>query len=113
MKSLPYIVDAGVDCIETCSPPPLGDFDIVEAKRLYGDRVCFKGGMDMVNVIQRGTPELIDRKVRELVEAGARGSGFILGTADSIRPETSKENFDAFFKAAAKYAKEFAHLTRS
>lgn len=111
-ESLPIIVETGVDCIETCTPAPMGDFDMAEAKRLYGKRVAFKGGMDIVNVIQRGTPELIDRKVRELVENGAPGSGLLIGTCDSIRPETPPANVAAYFKAANKYAVELAHLSR-
>jgi len=112
MNSLPYIVKAGVDCIETCTPAPMGDFDILTAKRLYGDKVAFKGGMDIVNVIMQGNPELIDQKISEFMEIGAAGSGLLLGTCDTIRPETPKQNTDAFFIAANKYAAKFAHLTK-
>jgi len=110
-ESLPFIVATGVDCIETCTPAPMGDFDIAQAKSLYGDKVAFKGGIDIVNVIWEGAPELIDRTVYEYMKAGSAGSGFLVGTCDTIRPETPKQNTDAFFIAANKYAKEFAEQT--
>ncbi|MDD5597914.1 MAG: uroporphyrinogen decarboxylase family protein [Victivallaceae bacterium] len=112
LEALPYITETGVDCIETCTPAPMGDFDIAEAKSLYGSQVAFKGGIDIVNVIWQGTPELIDQTVYEYMKTGSAGSGFLIGTCDTIRPETPKQNTDAFFIAANKYAKEFACLTK-
>jgi len=112
MDALPLLVEAGVDCIQTCSPAPLGDFDIIEAKRRHGAQLTFMGGVDHVNVLARGTPEEVDRAVRHLAEHGAPGSGLIIGTADSIRPETSAANLEAYLKAGNRYARQFAHLTR-
>jgi uroporphyrinogen decarboxylase len=112
MKSLPFIAETGIDLLETCTPAPMGDFDVVEAKKLYGNKLAFKGGMDIVNVIAMGTPKDIDDAMKNLVEVGAQGSGFIIGTCDSIRPETPKANVQAFFASAEKYAKEFAKLTQ-
>lgn len=109
---LDSIIEAGVDCIETCTPPDSGDFDIAFAKEQYGDKIAFKGGIDVVDVIARGTPDIIDRTVREYVCTGARGSGLIIGTTDTIRPETPRENIDAFFSSANRYAVEYAHLTQ-
>jgi len=77
------------------------------------DRIAFKGGVDIIETIQRGTPAAIDASIRRLAEAGAPGSGLLIGTNDSIRPETPRENFEAYFASALKYAKQYAHLTRA
>ncbi len=41
IKILPWLAEADVEVVSTCGPPPMGDFDIIEAKRLAGDKLCF------------------------------------------------------------------------
>jgi hypothetical protein len=103
MQSINLLINAGVDVIETCSPPPVGDFRLAEAKKKWGDKVTFKGCADMINVIADGTPEQIDAHIKDIVEQNGGKRGLILGTMDGIRPETSDENIAAYFAAANKY----------
>ena len=105
-KTLEPLAEAGVDVVETLSPPPMGDVDLASAKARIGDRVCLKGNVDQVNVILPGTPAEIREAVRQTVAAAAAGGGFILSTSDSIRPETPWENVAAFFDAAKELARK-------
>jgi hypothetical protein len=105
MKTLGDYVAAGVDVIETLTPPPVGDLDLAEAKRLYGDKIVLKGYVDLLYVIKMGTKEQVERTVREAIEIAAPGGGFILGTSDSIREGTPLENVKAYFETAHKYGK--------
>ena len=101
--ALEDLAEIGVDVAETLGAHPLGDVDLAAAKRRIGDRVCLKGHIDQVNVICFGNPQQIRETVRRAIETGAPGSGFILGTADSIRPETPPENVRAYFEAALEF----------
>jgi uroporphyrinogen decarboxylase len=103
MGTIAAYVDAGADVVETLTPPPVGDVDLAEAKRLYGARTCLKGYVDLLYVIKMGTPEDVWRTVREAIEVAAPGGGFILGTSDSIREGTPIENLLAYFQAAQRY----------
>ena len=103
MDILPFLTEAGIDILETCTPPPVGDFDLPEAKRLYGDRMAFMGYVDLIYVLQHGTVEQVRDTVREACEVGGKGGGFILGTSDSIREGTPIENIDAYFKYGREY----------
>jgi len=96
------IADTGLDVLQTLTPPPVGDTDLAELKRLIGDRVCLMGYVDLLYVVQRGTPELIEQTVREAIET-AGPSGFILGSSDSFRDGTPVENIRAYFDAARKH----------
>jgi len=98
------IADAGVDVLQTLTPPPVGDADLAELKRTIGDRVCLMGYVDLLHVIQKGDPELIDRTVRRAIWT-AGPTGFILGTSDSIRDGTPLENVRAYFDAAARHGR--------
>ncbi|MDD2707425.1 MAG: uroporphyrinogen decarboxylase family protein [Verrucomicrobiae bacterium] len=103
MGSIDFFVEAGVDVVETCSPPPVGDFNLAEARKRWGRRVTFKGLVDMINVVARGTPAQIDDHIREIVGQNEGKTGLILGTMDNIRPETPDENIAAYFNSANKY----------
>ena len=105
-KTLEHLADAGVDVVDTLTPPPLGDVDLRSAKSRVGDRVCLKGNVEVVTVILQGQPEDIRRAVQEAIEIGAPGGGFIMASSDSIRPETPWENVKAYFDAAKEFARK-------
>jgi len=100
---LDWLTEAGVDVVSTCTPPPIGDFDLAEAKQRLGDRLCFKGCVDLLYVVKEGTPELITQTVRDAMAIGSPGGGFILGSSDSFRDGTPIENVRAYFDAARRY----------
>ena len=96
------LADTGIDVLQTLTPPPVGDTDLAELKRCIGDRVCLMGYVDLIYVVQRGTPELIEQTVREAIET-AGPTGFILGSSDSFRDGTPVENIRAYFDASRRY----------
>ncbi|OIP00703.1 MAG: hypothetical protein COZ06_24690 [Armatimonadetes bacterium CG_4_10_14_3_um_filter_66_18] len=46
--SMEMLADCGVDVLETCTPPPVCDFDLREAKAMVGDRLALKGYVDLL-----------------------------------------------------------------
>jgi len=103
--SMEMISDAGVDVLETCTPPPVGDFDLVLAKEKIGVKTTIKGYIDLIYVVKFGNPELIDKTIKDVMEIAKPGGGFIIGSSDSFRDGTPKENIIAYFKACKKYGK--------
>jgi uroporphyrinogen decarboxylase len=101
--SMEMIAEAGVDVLETCTPPPVGDFDLARAKERIGARTTLKGYVDLLYVVKHGTPELIERTVREAMEIAKPGGGFIIGSSDSFREGTPPENIRAYFEACKRY----------
>ena len=106
MDILPYIVESGADVLETCTPPPMEDFDLRKAKELYGDRITFMGYVDLIYVLQRGSAEDVRKQVYEACTVGGKGGGFILGTSDSFRDGTPPENMNAYFRYGREYGKQ-------
>jgi uroporphyrinogen decarboxylase len=99
------IADAGVDVLETCTPPPVGDFDLALAKQKIGRKTSIKGYIDLIYVVQQGTPELIEQTIQEAMEIAKPGGGFIIGSSDSFREGTPRENIMAYFEACKKYGR--------
>lgn len=106
-KIMPLLHDfasSGMDMMTTMTPPPSGDVDAVEAKKILHGKVVMSGYVDTIK-IRYGTPDEIEEQTRYACEVLGKNGGFILGTSDSIRDGSPKENVDAYFKAAIKYGK--------
>ncbi|NOZ20617.1 MAG: hypothetical protein GXP25_05960 [Planctomycetes bacterium] len=101
--TMEMIADTGVDVLETCTPPPVGDFDLATAKEKIGSKTTLKGYVDLLYVVKHGTPELVERSVREAMELAKPGGGFIIGSSDSFREGTPRENVDTYFEACKRY----------
>ena len=104
-NSMELIASAGVDVLETCTPQPVGDFDLAEAKRTIGHDVTLKGYVDLLYVLKHGTPELVEQTVREAMEIAKPGGGFIIGSSDSFREGTPPENLDSYWRACVEYGR--------
>lgn len=102
-QSMELIADCGVDVLETCTPPPVGDFDLRQAKSTIGAKVTLKGYVDLLYVVMRGTPEMVERTVAEAMATAKPGGGFIIGSSDSFREGTPPANIHAYFQACLKY----------
>lgn len=101
--SMAMIAATGIDILETCTPPPTGDFDLAEAKLTIGVGTTLKGHVDLLHVIKEGTPETIDETIRTAMAIAMPGGGFIIGSSDSFREDTPKENLEAYFRSCLRW----------
>lgn len=103
MNLVESYVALGAKIIEPFSPAPLGDADLTKAKQLVDGRYVMVGGVDQVNVIQRGSVADIIEVTKRTVETGKVGGKFILQSADFLEYGTPLQNIEAFVKAGIKY----------
>ncbi|MBO3802998.1 MAG: hypothetical protein JTT11_03860, partial [Candidatus Brockarchaeota archaeon] len=85
MPALEIFRDIGVDVLY--GPDPVegtNKVDLQETKDRVGEDVCLWGGMNAPVTLGIGTPEEIEKRVREAVQALAPGGGFILSAMESI-----------------------------
>jgi uroporphyrinogen-III decarboxylase len=83
MPILEIIASNGCDCMEPFAPRGIGgDADLAEAKGRIGDRICIKGGIDQIHVLEEGTPELIRETVLRAFEDAGTDGGFIISMSD-------------------------------
>ena len=83
----------------------MGDCDLAEIKRLYGDRLALMGNLHTTDVMLRGTPEDVERAARQAIEDAAEGGGFILSTGDQCGRDTPDENIFRLIEAAKRYGR--------
>ena len=98
-------VDTKVDGIECMDPPPLGDMLLTDAKSRVGDRIFLKGNIDSVNILLRGEDNHVDQVIKETIETGMTGGGYILSTACSVAPKVPPSRVRRLYELAEEYGK--------
>lgn len=94
---------SGADVIESLDAPSAGgDMDLADAKRRVGRRVCLKGNLDAVHLLQPGPPEKIYQACLAALRA-AGPSGYILST-EQVTRETPPEHILAMVQARDDFA---------
>jgi hypothetical protein len=91
-------MDCGVDgfyCLEMNA-----GMDVVELKNHYPDHV-WAGGVDGVDLMERGTPEEVTAEVRRhIIETDVLNTGgMIVASSSEINPPVKTENFTAMVNA--------------
>ena len=96
-----HIIDCGVDALHPIEPKAM---KIAEVKEKYGDKLCLIGHVD-VDLLARGTPQEVRRKVRENIEVAGYNGGYIVGSGNSIPDYVNYENYLALLAAAREFGR--------
>lgn len=100
--ALPDLLATGVDgfyCLE-----PNAGMDIVELKNAY-PQVTWSGGLDGVDMMERGEPEQVREAVRRHISAtnALQTGGMFVATSGEINPPVKPENFRAMVEAVDEF----------
>jgi uroporphyrinogen decarboxylase len=77
-----------------------------EAYRRWGDRVAIMGGVDM-DLLGRGTEEQVRARTREILEVcGVKGTGYCLGTGNSVANYIPVQNYLAMLDEGRRWNRE-------
>ena len=101
-KLLPFMVDAGLNGIQTLEPA--AGVDLANLKDTLGDRIAFLGGIDCSNILNFGTPKDVYEEVKRCVKAAGYGGGYFAGPSHNIL-NAPWENILALRAAIEKYRK--------
>ena len=99
---IPAFIDAGLDILQSLQPRAAG-MDLRELKRDFGADLCFHGGIDIQHTLPTARRAEIDAEVRERLQAGKPGGGYIICTAHNIQADTPVENVLALAKGYRRY----------
>ncbi|MBW1863109.1 MAG: hypothetical protein JRJ02_12165 [Deltaproteobacteria bacterium] len=100
-EAVDILIDLGVAGLH---PNEKGAMDIRDMKRDYGDRICLLGNVDL-NILGMGSPEDVDREVRELIRDVGPGGGYILTSGNSMASYLKPECILAMSEAVKKYGR--------
>lgn len=91
-----------IDPLET---PPMGDCDLKELKRKYGEKLVLKGNLHTTNVMLNGTVKQVIEACKKAIDDAAEGGRFILSTGDQCGRDTPEENIFAMIETAKTYGR--------
>jgi len=91
--------------IDPLEGPPMGDCELAELKRLYGDRIVLKGNLHTTNVMLRGSVEDVVAASKKAIDNAAAGARFMLSTGDQCGRDTPDENIRAMVETARTYGR--------
>ncbi|MBI9101568.1 MAG: hypothetical protein JEY99_04065 [Spirochaetales bacterium] len=86
----------GIKNIEPFSPRPLGDGDLEALANVMSGEFTVTGGVDQVNVIQKGSVRDVERVTLDTITRGKKLGRYILQSADFLEYGTPLENVEAF-----------------
>jgi len=111
-RVLPYIKQMNIDAIDPLEPPPDGDIELREARKILGSEVVLIGNIEE-RLFEIGSKEEIERQVRKAIREGSSGGGFILcPTAMPITTTLRKkiqQNIIHYIDCGLKYGKIGKH----
>jgi uroporphyrinogen decarboxylase len=94
-------VECGLDVLQSLQPAAM---DLERLKREHGAHLAFQGGVDIQQVMPKGTPEQVADHVCERARILGPG-GYIFGTAHNLLPDVPTENAVALFDAYRRCAR--------
>jgi uroporphyrinogen decarboxylase len=91
--------------IDPLEGPPMGDCDLAELKRLYGDKIVLKGNLHTTEIMLRGSVDDVVRASKKAIDDAGAGGGFVLSTGDQCGRDTPDENIHALVETARTYGR--------
>ncbi|MBI5822026.1 MAG: hypothetical protein HZA88_23890 [Verrucomicrobia bacterium] len=93
------LIECGVDVLDPIQPT-CPEMQPENLKREFGNRLSFHGGIDMQNLLPKGSPAEVEADVRRYCEVLGKGGGYILGPAHLFQPDVPPENILAVYRGA-------------
>lgn len=91
--------------IDPLEIPPMGDCNLADLKRRFGDRIVLKGNLHTTNVMLRGSVDDVISASRKAIDDAAAGGRFILSTGDQCGRDTPDDNLRAMIETARTYGR--------
>ncbi len=95
---IPDLIEIGLDILNPLQPLAKG-MDAQFLKTTYGKQLSFYGGIDIQNLLPKGTPQEVRQVVKEKTSILGKGGGYIAAPAHNLQPDTPLENIFAMYEA--------------
>ena len=99
------VEETDLTIIDPLEPPPMGDCDLAQLKRLYGDKIILKGNLHTTDVMLRGSAQDVVAASKKAIDDAGAGGGFVLSTGDQCGRDTPFENLRAIVDTARTYGR--------
>ena len=91
----PDLIELGLDIYNTFQPEI---YDVVEMKRLYGDKITFYGGISTQRLLPNASPGEVKSEMRRLMDLLGKDGGYIVAPTHAMPNDIPTENIIAFLE---------------
>ena len=91
--------------IDPLEIPPMGDCDLANLKKRFGDKIVLKGNLHTTDVMLHGSVDDVITASKKAIDNAGHGGGFILSTGDQCGRDTPDKNIHAMIDTARTYGK--------
>jgi len=98
-------LETKLSVIDPLEIAPMGDCNLAELKKLYGDTIVLKGNLHTTSVMLKGSPKDVIDASKQAIKDAAKGGRFILSTGDQCGRDTTDANIYAMVEAVEKYGR--------
>ena len=100
---IPDMIAAGLDGLQSLQPDAR-DMAPARLKRLYGRDILLNGCIDTHHLLIRGTPDLVRRETRAILEIMKPSGGYVASPShDYLLPETRVDNVLALYETVREF----------
>ena len=107
---IPDYIDVGADILNPIQPECM---DPAVVKREFGDRITMHGTLSIQRTLPKGTPEDVQREVRERIATCGEGGGLILCPSNLLQNDTPLENILAIYDAQEPHERQAGITTKN
>ncbi|MGD8457634.1 MAG: uroporphyrinogen decarboxylase family protein [Anaerolineales bacterium] len=101
MPLLDELITLGMSGLHPLEPGPM---DLTTVKAEYGDKLCLIGNVD-ITALSNGSEAEVEEIVRQCINVGGVGGGYMISSANSIPSYANPENVRVMAEAIQKYGK--------
>lgn len=99
---IPDLIEIGFDVLNPVQPTR--GMDHAALKEKFGSRICFHGGIDIQEVLPRGSQLEVQNEVKRVLNTLAKDhTGYIFAMAHNILADVPPENISVAFNALDRY----------
>ncbi len=102
-KVLPSMIEAGIDVFDVVQTSAKG-MNLENIYKLYGNKVCLHGGMDVQDLLFKRKPENVKNEVKKVIDLWGNRGGIILAPSHECMPGTPIENIITIYKTINDYS---------
>jgi uroporphyrinogen decarboxylase len=98
-------LETDLSSINPLEIPPMGDCDLAEIKRSFGNKLGLMGNLHTTDVMLRGSVKDVRRESLKAIRAAGEGGGFILSTGDQCGRDTPDENIREMVRVVGEFGR--------
>lgn len=95
--------ETDLSCINPLEIPPMGDCDLKQLKRTYGDKIALMGNLHTTDIMLKGKPDDVEKAAKGAIDDAGANGGYILSTGDQCPGDTPEENIYKLVEVAKTY----------